>query len=102
MKFLFFGAGVLGSLYAAKLHEAGEDVTLLARGSRYEELQEHGVVLEEFTSKEQTATPVRLVDRMPEEEHFDVCGAGAENPAAGRTAGTAEESPHPVVSLHAQ
>lgn len=39
MKVLFFGAGVLGSLYAAKLHEAGTNVTLVARGSRYEELK---------------------------------------------------------------
>ena len=30
MKILFYGAGVLGSLYAARLHEAGQDVTILA------------------------------------------------------------------------
>ena len=52
MKFLFFGAGVLGSLYAAKLREAGMDVTLVARGSRYEDLKKHGVVLEGFKTKE--------------------------------------------------
>jgi len=73
MKFLFFGAGVLGSLYAAKLHEAGIDVTLVARGSRYDALEEHGVVLEEFKTKEQTSTKVRVVDRVPEDEYFDVC-----------------------------
>ncbi len=44
MKVLVFGAGVLGSLYAALLHEAGSDVTPVARGSRYEELSKCGVV----------------------------------------------------------
>ncbi|WP_241080673.1 ketopantoate reductase family protein [Natranaerofaba carboxydovora] len=34
MKVLFFGAGVLGSLYAAKMKEAGLDVTIVARGNR--------------------------------------------------------------------
>jgi 2-dehydropantoate 2-reductase len=72
-KFLFFGAGVLGSLYAAKLHEAGMDVTLVARGSRYKDLKKHGIVLEDFKTKKQTSTKVRLVDRMPEDEYFDVC-----------------------------
>ena len=32
MRILFFGAGVLGSLYAARLHEAGTEVILVARG----------------------------------------------------------------------
>ena len=34
MKFLFFGGGVLGSLYAAKLATAGEDVAVLAAADR--------------------------------------------------------------------
>jgi ketopantoate reductase len=46
MKTLIFGAGPLGSLYAARLHEAGQDVTLLARRQRLTDLHEHGVVLE--------------------------------------------------------
>ncbi len=73
MKILFFGAGVLGSLYASRLHEAGTEVTLLARGSRCEDLKKHGVVLEEFKTGVQTATEVNLVDRMPDDEYFDVC-----------------------------
>ena len=42
MRALVYGAGPLGSYYAAKLHEAGEDVTLLARGQRLADLGEHG------------------------------------------------------------
>jgi 2-polyprenyl-6-methoxyphenol hydroxylase-like FAD-dependent oxidoreductase len=35
MKLLVYGAGVLGSLFAARLHEAGHDVSLLARASAW-------------------------------------------------------------------
>ncbi len=37
------GAGVIGQIYAALLHESGAHVTLLARGTRLEELRKHGV-----------------------------------------------------------
>ncbi len=70
---LVFGAGVLGSLYTAWLHKAGFAVTLLARGQRYRDLQEHGVVLEDFFTGEKSATPVRVVDVIPEDEAFDLC-----------------------------
>ncbi len=73
MKVLFFGAGVLGSLYAARLHEAGNDVTLLARGSRSRDVREHGIVLERFDTGERTRTRVRVVNDMPCDEHFDLC-----------------------------
>ncbi|MCW3488585.1 ketopantoate reductase family protein [Dethiobacter alkaliphilus] len=73
MKVLFFGAGVLGSLYAAKLHEAGIDVTIVARGSRLADIKKHGIVLEEFKSGKRTSTPVKVLDHMPKEGHFDVC-----------------------------
>ncbi len=72
-KILVFGAGVLGSLYAARMHEAGLDVTLVARGQRYQDLREHGVVLEEFSSGRRTTVGVNVVDGMPSEEAFDVC-----------------------------
>ncbi len=73
MKFLIFGAGVLGSYYAARLHEAGEDVTLLARGKRYDDLVRHGVMLEHFKTGKEETVHVKTVDQMPAEEAFDVC-----------------------------
>jgi 2-dehydropantoate 2-reductase len=39
MRILVIGAGVLGSLYAGRLAAVGNDVTLLARGSRLAELR---------------------------------------------------------------
>lgn len=73
LKVLFFGAGVLGSLYAAKFKEAGMDVSLVARGKRVEELRENGIVLQDFKTEERTKTRVRILDGMPEKEYFDVC-----------------------------
>ena len=73
MKILIFGAGVLGSLYAARLKEAGEDVALVARGRRFQELKEKGVILEDFKTGKRTHTEVRVIEGMPREEYFDVC-----------------------------
>lgn len=73
LKVLFFGAGVLGSLYAARFKEAGMDVSLVARGKRVEELREKGIVLQDFKTGERTTTRVRVLEGMPEQEYFDVC-----------------------------
>ncbi|WP_166983943.1 ketopantoate reductase family protein [Paramicrobacterium fandaimingii] len=62
MKILVYGAGVLGSLYAARLHDAGHDVSLLARGDRLTSLRERGVLLAENDSKKITQVPVRAVE----------------------------------------
>ena len=72
MKLLFFGAGVLGSFYAARLLEAGHDVSILARGRRLEELNEHGVVLQNADTGEQTTTRVRVVERLTAEDAYDL------------------------------
>lgn len=42
-KILVFGAGVIGSVYAVRLAEAGNDVTVLARGKRLEALRSGGL-----------------------------------------------------------
>jgi len=72
MKTLIIGAGVIGSFNAARLKEAGQDVTLLARGRRLADLQEHGVVLEDFRTGLRTSTQVPLVDRLNPEDTYDL------------------------------
>lgn len=63
MKLLVFGAGVTGSLFAARLHEAGHDVSLLARGERLTALRRHGVQLVEGDSPTVRRVPVPVVER---------------------------------------
>ena len=49
-KVLIYAAGVLGTYYAVLLHDAGHEVTLVARGARLAHLQEHGIQLAEADS----------------------------------------------------
>ena len=52
MRFVVLGAGALGTVIAAYLARAGEDVALIARGARAEQLAREGVTitgLEDFT-----------------------------------------------------
>ena len=63
MKLLVYGAGVTGSLFAARLHEAGhDDVSLLARGERLAALRRHGVQLAEGDSPAVRRVPVPVVE----------------------------------------
>ncbi len=71
MKMLFFGAGVLGSLYAARCRDAGHDVAILARGQRLADLREHGIVLEDFATGARTVTPVRVVETLAPDDVYD-------------------------------
>ena len=72
MKTLIVGAGVIGSFNAARLTEAGQDVTLLARGRRLADLREHSVVLEDFRTGRRTTTQVPLVDHLGPEDFYDL------------------------------
>ena len=72
MKILILGAGVVGSFNAARLKEAGHDVSLLARGRRLVDLREQGVVLEDARTGRRTTTQVPLVDRLGPEDAYDL------------------------------
>ena len=72
MKILIVGAGVIGSFNAARLTDAGQDVTLLARGRRLADLREHAVVLEDFRNGRRTTTRVPLADRLGPEDAYDL------------------------------
>ena len=71
-KFLFFGAGVLGSLYAARLKQSGQDVTLLARNTRLKAIKEHGIVLEHALSGKREVVTVPVVEHLHENDAYDL------------------------------
>jgi ketopantoate reductase len=52
-RILVIGAGVNGSICAVGLHRAGFNVTMLARGKRYEELQAQGIVIKDALKQTQ-------------------------------------------------
>lgn len=45
MKIAIFGAGAIGGLLAAKLHQAGANVTVIARGPHLEAMRKNGLIL---------------------------------------------------------
>ena len=46
MRFVIFGAGAIGGVVGARLHQSGYDVALIARGAHYEAIRERGLTLE--------------------------------------------------------
>ena len=71
MRFLIFGAGVLGSLYGARLCRAGHDVTLLARGERAVHVRCHGIVLQDALKGTRTVTPIKVAEEIDSGDRFD-------------------------------
>jgi len=72
MKILVYGTGAIGSLYAARLREAGQEVSLLARGQRLADLREHGIVLEDAITGHRTTTRVDVVEQPAPEDAYDL------------------------------
>jgi 2-dehydropantoate 2-reductase len=46
LRFVVFGAGAIGGVVGARLHQAGHDVALIARGAHYEAIVRDGLTLE--------------------------------------------------------
>ena len=72
LRILVFGAGPLGSYYTAKLHEAGFDVSILARGQRYHDIKEYGIVLERFDTQERAVHRVPAVQELRASDAYDL------------------------------
>lgn len=72
MKILVYGAGVLGSLFAARLKESGHDVTVLARGKRFDEIEAQGIVLEHALKGTRGVTPVAVTRDLKPDDCYDL------------------------------
>jgi 2-dehydropantoate 2-reductase len=72
VKVLVYGAGPLGSLFAARLQQGGNDVSILSRGSRLTELHEHGIVVVDVLTDERTVTRVNVVERLAPDDAYDL------------------------------
>ncbi len=69
MRILFYGAGVIGSLYAALLSEAGLDITVYARGSRLKTLEKHGLQYKK-NNKVRKAS-VKVLSVLEQNDYYD-------------------------------
>ncbi|KGP78550.1 MULTISPECIES: ketopantoate reductase family protein [unclassified Paenibacillus] len=72
MNILVYGAGVLGSQLAQVLVRGGNDVTILARGKRAEELEREGIVIRHVFQFKTTVDPVRVTRTLEENDEYDL------------------------------
>lgn len=72
MKILVFGCGVIGSYMVHKLCEAGNDVTVVARGKWKEVLSEKGLRIKHKLSGKVTLDHPNVIETVPEEESYDI------------------------------
>jgi len=72
MKILIYGAGVIGSIYASRLSGTNEDITLLARGERYEYLKKKGIGLRNALTGQQTINHVVLTRQLDPYDFYDL------------------------------
>ncbi len=68
---LVIGAGVTGSICATRLCQARCDVTVLARGGRYEAIRDNGIILEDPVTKQRRVTRVWVIDALDTHDRYD-------------------------------
>ena len=69
MRILIYGAGVIGSLYAALFAEAGYDTNIYARGKRLETLRNNG--LQYKKNQEVIKAEIRILGELPNDDIYD-------------------------------
>ncbi len=67
MRFVVFGAGAIGGVVGARLHQAGRDVLLIARGAHHDVIAVRGLTLE--TPHQRVTVPI-AVARAPDVVDF--------------------------------
>lgn len=72
MNILVRGSGIIGSLLIHHLVAAGNNVSVLARGQRLQELREHGLRIKTSSKSEITTDQVTALDAIPADTHHDV------------------------------
>lgn len=73
MRILMLGVGVIGSVYAGHLSDAGHEVTLVARGRRFAELQTSGLVLQDARTGHRTTFRLPVLATVDDQQRdFDV------------------------------
>jgi len=72
MKILIYGAGVIGSIYAARLHGPEHEISILARGERLADLLQHGLILRHAISGNELFSHLPIVTELSPEDTYDL------------------------------
>jgi 2-dehydropantoate 2-reductase len=70
-RILVIGAGVNGSVVIARLCSAGLDAKVLARGRRYEEIKNEGIIIEDPFNHKRICTRVPVINVLDPEDIYD-------------------------------
>jgi len=71
MKFLIYGAGVIGSIFAGKLYSGGHDITMLARNKRFEELKKNGLKIKDIEDNIIEQYNIKVIEKLELEDVYD-------------------------------
>ena len=69
MRILIYGAGVIGSLYAALLADAGYDTSIYARGKRLEILKNNGLLYKK--NQDLIKAKIKIIEEVPNDDIYD-------------------------------
>lgn len=72
MKILYFGAGVIGSITAAKLGVSGHDITVLERGERLVQVRDRGIVIRHGVTGEETHIRPAVIETLGRDDYYDM------------------------------
>jgi 2-dehydropantoate 2-reductase len=72
VKIIVYGAGVIGTLYAARLQEGGHRVSVVARGQRLADIRRYGLVLEDIVGHGRSTTRVDTIERVDPNDQYDI------------------------------
>ncbi len=78
-RILVFGAGVIGSIFAGALYKAGNDITLLARGERYNELKEKGLMLKDVKTGNLEVFKIKCINTLCASDEYDFIIVAVQN-----------------------
>ncbi len=70
-RILVIGAGVNGCACATELYKAGINVTILARGKRYEDIKTEGIIIENPFNNKRSITKVPVINELQSEDIYD-------------------------------
>ncbi|MBD3350631.1 MAG: hypothetical protein GF364_04000 [Candidatus Lokiarchaeota archaeon] len=71
MKILIYGAGPLGCIYAARFHDEGYNIKILARGMKLKNINEHGIVIYDHITKEEKIYNVPTTTSLLPGDEYD-------------------------------
>ncbi len=72
MRVLVYGAGVLGCELAHILIQAGNDVTILARGAWKTTLEEKGLIIRHYVQLQTTKDQVKVIESLEVKDTYDL------------------------------